>query len=76
MSQLKKAGSRLVLNGDRKNVRTVLCLIRKYRRINQCRSLKKGYEEMAFVNLSLAEMCFDADNEALRQYEEKLTECE
>ncbi len=76
LSQLKKAGSRLVLNRGRENVRTVLCLVRKYRKINRCRSLKKGYEEMAFVNLSLAEMCFDADNEALRRYEEKLTECE
>ena len=31
---------------------------------------------MASLNLTLAQMCFDADNEALYVCEEKLTECE
>lgn len=38
--------------------------------------LKRGYQEMAELNLELAELCFDADQEAYSQYEEKLTECE
>ncbi len=38
--------------------------------------LKRGYQEMAAINKELAELCFDADQEAYSQYEEKLTECE
>ncbi len=38
--------------------------------------LKKGYTEMGKLNLKLAEICFDADQEALDRYEEKLAECE
>lgn len=38
--------------------------------------LKKGYIEMANINLSLAEMCFEADNDTQLCYEEKLSECE
>ncbi len=38
--------------------------------------LKKGYLEMAQVNLSIANMCIEADNEELSAYEEKLAECE
>lgn len=40
------------------------------------KELEKGYKEMADINLWLSQMCLDADNESLRQYEEKLTECE
>ncbi|MGN0149818.1 MAG: hypothetical protein ACI4C7_06170 [Clostridia bacterium] len=40
------------------------------------RQLKEGYEEMAEINLKLAQMCLEADNECLSQCEEKLTECE
>lgn len=40
------------------------------------RSLSKGYREMAEINLGIAQMCFDADEENIRHYEEKLTECE
>lgn len=39
-------------------------------------SMKKGYKEMAEINLKLAEMCFEADNELDNHYEEKLAECE
>ena len=35
-----------------------------------------NYKEMASLNLTLAQMCFEADNEALSCCEEKLTECE
>ena len=38
--------------------------------------LEKGYKEMADINLELAHMCLEADNESLSLCEEKLTECE
>ena len=31
---------------------------------------------MANINLEMAQMCMDADEENLRHYEEKLAECE
>lgn len=38
--------------------------------------LKAGYEEMAEINEEYAEMCLNADNEALTACEEKLSESE
>ena len=38
--------------------------------------LKDGYKSAAKINAFLAEMCLEADNEALSACEEKLTECE
>lgn len=38
--------------------------------------LKKGYQEMAEINLSLAEMYSFAEEECMSAYEEKLAECE
>lgn len=38
--------------------------------------LEKGYKEMVDINLELAQMCLEADNESLSLCEEKLTECE
>ena len=38
--------------------------------------MKKGYQEMAELNLSIAAMCFEAEEEAFSAYEEKLAECE
>ena len=38
--------------------------------------MKKGYQEMAELNLSSARMGFDAEEEAILAYEEKLAECE
>lgn len=73
MSQLKKVISGLSFKKTEKNQYILLYLVRKYNRVN---SLKKGYSEMASINLSIAEMCFDADNEVFRQCEEKLTESE
>ena len=40
------------------------------------KQLKNGYKEMADINLELAQICFDADNDCLKHCEEKLTECE
>ena len=38
--------------------------------------LKKGYEEMAKINLEFAKFCLEADNIQQQSYEEKLAECE
>ena len=38
--------------------------------------LKKGYEEMAEINIEIAEYCLKADNVQQQSYEEKLAECE
>ncbi len=38
--------------------------------------LKRGYKKMARVNLSIANMCIDADSTQLSVYEEKLAESE
>lgn len=40
------------------------------------KQLEAGYKEMADINLELAQMCLEADNESLSLCEEKLTECE
>ena len=50
--------------------------IREKRRIEMLDKMKKGYQEMAEINLKLAEMCFDADSELCVNYEQKLAECE
>ncbi len=39
-------------------------------------SLKKGYEQMADINLEIAEFSLEADNIQQQSYEEKLAECE
>ena len=38
--------------------------------------MKKGYQEMADINLNIARMCFDAEENDFSAYEEKLAECE
>ena len=71
MSQLKKVTSGLTLKKEK-------CQSFKkiYNRFLRDKSLKQGYEEMASLNLTLAQMCLTQDNEALYVCEEKLTECE
>ena len=76
MSQLKKVFLKLALVKTGANTKNTRDLVSRYKRLNLEKSLKKGYEEMAFINLSLAEMSIEADNDAMQQYEEKLTECE
>lgn len=71
MSQLKKVTSGLTLKKEK--YRSFKRIYEKFLRNN---SLKQGYKEMASLNLTLAQMCFDADNEVLSCFEEKLTECE
>ena len=71
MSQLKKVMSGLTF--DKKKNAPIQKMRKRYERDNQ---LKQGYKEMTSLNLTLAQMCFEADNEALYCCEEKLTECE
>lgn len=71
MSQLKKVTSGLTLKKEK-----CQSFKKAYSRFLRDKSLKQGYKEMASLNLTLAQMCFDADNEALYVCEEKLTECE
>ena len=71
MSQLKKVTSGLTLKKER-----CQSFKKAYSQYLRDKSLKQGYKEMASLNLTLAQMCFDADNEALILCEEKLTECE
>ena len=71
MSQLKKVTSGLTLKKE--NYQSLKRIQERFLRGN---SLKQGYKEMASLNLTLAQMCFDADNQALSCCEEKLTECE
>ncbi|MBE7051474.1 MAG: ribbon-helix-helix protein, CopG family [Ruminococcaceae bacterium] len=40
------------------------------------RKLKKGYEEMAEINLEYSDFCLEADSRQLQLYEDKLAECE
>ncbi|MDD6735036.1 MAG: hypothetical protein PUE13_01845 [Clostridiales bacterium] len=71
MSQLKKVMSGMKFDKVRnKSLREI------YERCKRDNQLKRGYREMASLNLSLAQMCFESDSQALSACEEKLTECE
>lgn len=50
--------------------------IREKRRIEMRDRMKKGYQQMAEINVKLAEMCFEADNDQQQKYEEGLRELE
>lgn len=76
MSQLKKVCFKLSLVNTEQNRKKVISRVKNPEIILTERKLKKGYKEMGSINLSLAEMCFEAENEAFRLCEEKLTECE
>lgn len=43
---------------------------------NLTQQMKKGYEQMAGINLEISEYCVSADNKTQQFYEEKLAECE
>lgn len=55
---------------------TVSALERQIKLIKETEALKKGYEEMGEINLGLAELSLEAENEALLKAEHYLTECE
>ena len=76
MSQLKKVCFKLSLVNTEKNRKKVISRLKNPEIIQTEKLLKNGYKEMGSINLSLAEMCFEAESEALRLCEEKLTECE
>ena len=71
MSQLKKVMSGLSFKKEEN--KSLPQIYERYKREN---ILKQGYKEMASLNLTLAQVCFEADSEALSVCEEKLTECE
>jgi CopG family transcriptional regulator/antitoxin EndoAI len=48
--------------------------IREKRKMEMRDRMKKGYQEMAEINIKLSEMCFDADNDQQLRYEERLGE--
>jgi len=50
--------------------------IREKRKIQMRDRMKKGYQEMAEINIRLAEMCMDADCDQQQKYEERLGELE
>lgn len=52
------------------------CYLEEKRRRRLKEQMVKGYQEMAGINLELAEMCFDLENQQFSEYEEKLAECE
>lgn len=50
--------------------------LRERRKIEMTDRMKKGYQEMAEINIKLTEICFDADNDQQQKYEERLGELE
>lgn len=50
--------------------------IRERRKIEMRDKMKKGYQEMADINIKLAEIFFEVDNEQQQKYEERLGELE
>jgi len=50
--------------------------IREIRKIEMRDNMKNGYQEMAEINIKLAEMCVEIDNEQQEKYEQQLRELE
>lgn len=50
--------------------------IRERKKIQMGERMKKGYEEMSQINLTLAEIGLEEDMRELDKYEVKLTRCE
>ncbi len=48
--------------------------IKEIKKIEMRDRMKRGYQEMAEINIRLAEMCIEADNDQQRKYEERLGE--
>jgi CopG family transcriptional regulator / antitoxin EndoAI len=48
--------------------------IKEIKKIEAREMMKKGYQDMAEINIILAEMCVEADNDQQKKYEEKLGE--
>jgi CopG family transcriptional regulator/antitoxin EndoAI len=56
--------------------RTIQLYIRERRKIEVRDRLKKGYQEMAEINIKLSEIWFEADNDLQKKYEKRLGELE
>lgn len=52
------------------------CYLEEKRKHSLKEQLKRGYQEMAGINLDIAGMYFDLEEEQFSGYEEKLAECE
>ncbi|MGE5614786.1 MAG: CopG family ribbon-helix-helix protein [Bacillota bacterium] len=50
--------------------------LREKRKIQMRERMKKGYQEMAEINIRWAEMCMNADSEQQQKYELRLGELE
>lgn len=50
--------------------------IKERKKQHRKEAMKKGYEQMGKINLEFADMCFEADCQQQKNYEEKLSECE
>lgn len=50
--------------------------IKELKRSSTIERMKKGYMEMAEINITLAEVGLTADNETIIRYETRLAECE
>lgn len=50
--------------------------LREKRKIEIRDKMKKGYEEMAEINVKLAEMCFEADKDQQDKYVDRFGEME
>lgn len=48
------------------------CYLAEKRKISLKEQLKRGYQEMADINLELSDMCFEAENEQFSDYEKKI----
>ena len=58
-------------------IRTAMKLyIREQKKASLYEKMKKGYLEMADINLQLSDECYLTDCEQLCNYEAKLSECE
>ncbi len=52
------------------------CYLAEKRKRDLKEQMTKGYQEMADINLELAGVYFDLEQEQFSKYEEKLAECE
>lgn len=50
--------------------------IKERKKAELCARMKRGYEEMADINLEIAQFCVSADESQQRNYEAKLLECD
>ena len=50
--------------------------VKERKKLELYERMKKGYEEMAEINLDIAEYCVSADETQQKDYEVKLSECD